>query len=50
MEFVAPLALAVLFIVFGLSYRGRGGCDACSGRGQCHGEGRCPQQREEPGP
>ena len=49
MELLAPLLLAALFIVFGLSYRGRGGCDVCPGRGRCHGHVGCPQQREKPG-
>jgi hypothetical protein len=49
MEFIAPLLLAILFIVFGLSYRSGGGCDGCTGRGGCHGQAGCPQQRDESG-
>jgi len=37
MELLAPALLALLFIVFGLSQRGRspGGCAACAGEDGC---------------
>jgi hypothetical protein len=47
MELVAPLLLAALFILFGLSYRGRGGCGGCSGSGECHGQAGCPRKRDD---
>jgi len=46
MEIVAPLLLAVLFVVFGLSQRGRSGCDACTDG--CRGRPGCPQHRDAP--
>jgi hypothetical protein len=49
MELLAPLLLAGLFIVFGLFYRGRGGCAGCAGKGACQGQEDCPQQREKRG-
>lgn len=44
---LAPLLLAILFVVFGLSYRGSGGCGACTGKGACHEQGGCPKQRSQ---
>ncbi len=40
MEWLAPLLLAALFVVFGLSQKGRssGGCASCSGDGECAGK------------
>ncbi len=37
MELLAPILLALLFVVFGLSHRGRspGRCAACTGTGDC---------------
>ena len=39
-ELLAPALLALLFILFGLSHRGRpaGGCAACTGAGECEGK------------
>jgi hypothetical protein len=51
MEILAPLLLAVLFIVFGLSQRGRsggGGCGACTGGMACRGKPGCPEHRKDP--
>jgi hypothetical protein len=41
MEMFAPVLLALLFILFGLSQRGRstGGCAGCTGAGECQGKG-----------
>ncbi len=40
MEWFAPLLLALLFVVFGLSQKGRssGGCASCKSQGECAGE------------
>jgi hypothetical protein len=40
MEILAPALLALLFIVFGLTQRGRssGGCAGCPGDGACEGK------------
>ncbi len=40
MEWIAPVLLGLLFILFGLSQRGRsaGGCGACTGEGTCEGK------------
>jgi hypothetical protein len=47
MDFLAPLLLAVLFVVFGLSHRGRSGCGGCSDATTCRGRPGCPQHRED---
>ncbi len=40
MEWLAPALLALLFILFGLSQRGRGAgsCAACTNEGDCEGK------------
>ena len=39
MELLAPVLLALLFVLFGLSHRGRspGGCAACTHEAECEG-------------
>jgi hypothetical protein len=43
MEMLAPALLALLFILFGLSGRGRSssGCAACAGEDGCEKKARC---------
>lgn len=48
MELLAPLLLALLFVVFGLSYRHRGGCASCPGKGDCGDREGCRRRQEPP--
>jgi hypothetical protein len=49
MELLAPVLLALLFILFGLSHRGRspGGCAGCTGEGECKGKASCDRKESE---
>ena len=46
MEIIAPLVLALLFVVFGLSNRGTQSmrCDGCTGTGECQASGECQEK------